>query len=73
MEDVDTDGDGVADWVEILYGSDPLDPSSMPGPPKDPSIPTLSPVGLTLLAVLLIVAFWTLHRRRRGVPMGDSR
>jgi hypothetical protein len=41
---VDTDGDGVSDGAEVLAGTNPLDPTSFPGPPQpgpvDPEPPT---------------------------------
>lgn len=47
---VDTDGDGVGDGIEVLFGSDPRDPASRPGggrpsdPPKPPApIPAPTP------------------------------
>jgi hypothetical protein len=47
---VDTDGDGVSDGVEISWGSDPLDPASLPG------LPTATVYGLLALALLVAVA-----------------
>ena len=62
----DTDGDGVADFVEVLYETDPSDPLSMPGGPKF-SIPALSLGGLVVFAgLLLAVAAVMVFRRRRG-------
>ena len=50
---VDTDGDGWDDGEEVYtWGSDPTDPLDYPGAPP-PSVPSLSPTGLGLLASLL--------------------
>lgn len=75
MEEVDTDGDGVADWVEELFGSDPNDPFDMPGMKGSAPIPALSPAGLALSALLLVLAaaLLSFRRRRRGTTLGGPR
>jgi len=47
--DADTDGDGYTDGEELVGGSDPLDPESVPQ-----AIPFSSPWGLAALAALLL-------------------
>ncbi len=61
----DTDGDGWNDWIEIVVGSDPNDPESVP---PVSSVPALGTVGrLLLVATLLGGAWWIVAaRRRRG-------
>jgi hypothetical protein len=64
----DTDGDGWDDGEEVYtWGSDPTDPLDYPGAPP-PSVPSVSPPGLVLLAgVLALVAGWATrmpHARR---------
>ncbi len=54
----DTDGDGVNDGDEIANGSDPLDPG------EAFRLPTLSTVGLALLALMLALAAFTALRPR---------
>jgi hypothetical protein len=53
----DTDGDGWDDGDEVYnWGTDPHDPLDYPGAPP-PSVPSLSPVGLALLAsAIMLVA-----------------
>ena len=59
---VDTDGDGVTDALEIAFGSDPNNASSLPGDP--PAVPALDALGLLGLAALLMgVAAWRAMRR----------
>lgn len=61
---VDTDGDGVTDALEIAFGSDPNNASSLPGDPA--ALPGLGAPGLVLLAVLsmLVAGAWTVRRER---------
>jgi hypothetical protein len=49
--DSDSDNDGFADGVEILAGTDPLNPLSFP--PPAPAVPVSGPLGLGALAALL--------------------
>jgi len=62
---VDTDGDGWDDGDEAYnWGTDPTDPFDYPGAPP-PSVPSLSPTGLGLLASLLaLVAAWAVRTRQ---------
>jgi hypothetical protein len=60
---VDSDGDGVTDALETAFGSDPLDPASMPG--KTVEVPSLEAIGLTCLAALLMLCGVGLTRRRQ--------
>ena len=68
----DTDGDGVLDVEEIAFGSDPLDPNSLPGAMMSSSpIPALSAMGIALFALILLGMGWRFKcrwplRRRRG-------
>ena len=57
--DADTDGDGYTDGEEIVGGSDPLDPESVPQ-----AIPMSGPLGLGVLAALLVAAGSALAQRR---------
>lgn len=68
-EDVDTDGDGVADWVETLFGSDPFDLLSLPGP-STLSVPALSLFALACLVGLFALAGHAFQRTARDRP-GD--
>ena len=54
--DADTDGDGYSDGEEILGGSDPLDPQSVP-----PSVP----VGGIWVFGALAASLLAMDRRRR--------
>jgi len=49
--DWDTDADGFSDGDEVAAGSDPLDPDSKPVPP----VPSLTPFGCGLTALLLVL------------------
>lgn len=51
IEAPDFDGDGVADSVELHYGSNPADPNSLPG--MSNLVPALSPAAIAMLALLL--------------------
>ncbi len=63
---VDTDGDGWDDGEEVYtWGSDPTDPLDYPGA-RPPSVPSLSPTGLGLLASLLVLAAARTMRTRRS-------
>jgi len=55
----DTDGDGVSDSMELSFGSDPLDPASVPG------LPASCYAGLLVLLVLLSAGGVALVQRRR--------
>jgi YVTN family beta-propeller protein len=55
----DTDGDGVDDGTEVLAGSDPTDPLSLP-----PAVPLLPGGPLPLVVVLLAAS--SVAMRRRG-------
>lgn len=57
----DSDGDGIPDGVEVANGTDPLDPSSGPAPPRVPSLP---PGSLLVLALFLADAGRRALRRR---------
>jgi hypothetical protein len=59
--DPDTDDDGWSDGVEILAGSDPLDPSSYPG---SVSVPALGVPGSWLLAAAIVLIGSVKIRRR---------
>lgn len=65
----DSDGDGVTDALEIAFGSDPSDASSLPGslsPPPPGPIPLLEDLGFMGLIVLLLGSgTWLAGRRRR--------
>ncbi len=64
---VDSDGDGVSDALEIAFGSNPNDASSIPGGPQE--VPALGVLGLAGLAALLALgAGWRAARRERGRP-----
>jgi hypothetical protein len=63
---IDSDGDGVPDWIEKLYGSDPNDPDSKPatGDPNDLFLKNYDdflewyqslPYGLQVILEILIV------------------
>ena len=58
----DTDGDGFGDQEEVLAGSNPLDALSVP---KALAVPSLSPLGLGVLALLLAGPGAALLRRER--------
>lgn len=59
--DPDSDGDGYLDGVEVLRGSDPNDPQSLPVFP----LPALSaPATALLVSAILLGAGWALRRRR---------
>jgi hypothetical protein len=62
---VDTDGDGWDDGDEVYnWGTDPTDALDYPGAPP-PSVPSLSPTGIGLLASLLaLTVAWTTRTRR---------
>ena len=60
---VDTDLDGVTDALEVAFGSDPNDPSSLPGVAT--AIPALRALGLAGLALLLVLcAVGTVRQRQ---------
>ena len=64
----DTDGDGWDDGEEVYtWGSDPTDPLDYPGAPP-PSVPSLSPTGLGVLAGLLMLAAGCTMRMPRTRP-----
>lgn len=64
---VDSDGDGISDALEIAFGSNPNDASSIPGGPQ--VVPALGVLGLAGLAALLALgAGWRAARRERGRP-----
>ncbi|NRA00530.1 MAG: hypothetical protein HRU01_28925 [Myxococcales bacterium] len=65
---VDADGDGVTDALEIAFGSDPLDPNSMPGGPE--FVPMLSNPALVALALLMVLSVAWAARRRPPVRFG---
>ena len=59
-------GDGIADWVELLFDSDPFDVASLPGPSEAPTlslVPTLSISGLLVLGGLLLLGAYAARRR----------
>jgi len=56
----DTDGDGFGDGIEVQYGSDPLDPESVP----PLAVPLAGPLALGALAAALL-----LTTRRANVRM----
>lgn len=61
----DTDGDGVSDALEIAFGSDPNNASSLPGDP--PAVPALDGVGLAgLTGLLVLVTVWLAARHAWG-------
>ena len=61
----DTDGDGVGDGQEVLLGSDPNNPNSLPGAP----VSSLGPKTLAYLLVVLLSmsAFIPRRQRERGI------
>lgn len=63
---VDTDGDGVTDALEIAFGSDPNDATSLPGDPFfEGNIPMLGLFGMLALGVLFI-GFGSPAKRRNA-------
>lgn len=50
---VDSDGDGVSDAHEVAFGSDPFDPSSVPGSAS--AVPSLEAFGAAVLVLLLLL------------------
>lgn len=60
---VDTDMDGVTDALEIAFGSDPNNPSSLPGVATP--IPALRALGLAGLVLLLMLGAIGATRRRQ--------
>ena len=48
----DTDGDGMSDFAEVTFGTDPTDPSD------GIFVPLLTPLGVGLLVVLLLGVGW---------------
>ena len=61
LETLDTDGDGTPDLDEILEGRDPfvVDP---------PMVPTIPPLGLVLLALLMLGTAVARFGRLREAP-----
>ncbi len=57
----DTDGDSYLDGHEVLVGSDPTNPASIPGGQNLPALPL---AGLALLAGALCAASWKTQARR---------
>ena len=53
---IDSDDDGVIDSLEIAFGSNPFNPSSLPGQATIINIPIFGALGATLLASLLIIS-----------------
>ena len=46
LNDIDNDGDGISDIIELAYGSDPNSTDSIPGAIADENIPTLHVFGI---------------------------
>lgn len=63
---IDSDNDGVSDALEIAFGSDPFDASSLPGGSPSISVPMLKNFGLALLIGLLLLGGAGLARQRRA-------
>jgi hypothetical protein len=64
----DSDTDGVTDALEVAFGSDPFDASSLPGGGPGISVPLLENLGLAFLVALLLLAGTGLARQRRAEP-----
>lgn len=64
----DSDTDGVSDALEVAFGSDPFDASSLPGGGPGVSVPLLENLGLAFLVALLLLAGTGLARQRRAEP-----
>ena len=62
----DSDADGVSDALEIAFGSDPFDASSLPGGGPGISVPMLENFGLGLLIGLLLLGGTGFARRSRA-------
>jgi hypothetical protein len=65
----DTDGDGTLDGEEVLMGTDPNDPLD----PTPVAVPSLGPMGLAVLAILLAAISQKGLRRACGVPRAGGR
>ncbi len=63
----DTDGDGVSDSIEIVLGTNPLDPESPPHAPGETGVPAVSALGLAVLAVLLTGVACVAFRRKPSI------
>ena len=60
----DSDGDGVSDALEIAFGSDPFNASSLPGQSPTAPVPLFDAIGFACLAgLLLLCGIWLVARR----------
>jgi hypothetical protein len=60
---VDSDGDGVSDALELNFGTDPNDESSVPGKPGTPAVPSLH-LGIVVALVILLLLIGIFETRR---------
>ncbi|HOS04171.1 MAG TPA: thrombospondin type 3 repeat-containing protein, partial [Candidatus Hydrogenedentes bacterium] len=64
----DTDGDGVADGVEVALGTNPLDPDSPPSAGGQIGVPVSTPLALALLTFGIVMTGAHVLKRRRANP-----
>jgi hypothetical protein len=65
---VDSDGDGVSDALELNFGTDPNDESSVPGKPGTPAVPSLHlRIVVALVILLLLIGVFETRRIVGGV------